>query len=189
MTRIVLGFPAVRGEPDPLFGALAAHWRRHGLDVVPVALDGDGDAIDARYLAAVDGMETPVLGGFSAAARAAARISRQRPTAALLCLGHPFHRRGVPGDRHGWDELAEVRVPTLVVQGTRDPHGSREAVRGFGPLPQGVEVVWIEDGNHRFMPRERSGRSEAESIRTAADVGAEFLLQFVDPRAGAITPS
>jgi uncharacterized protein len=85
----------------------------------------------------------------------------------LLCLGYPFHPPGKPGQlrtRH----LADLKTPTLICQGTRDPFGTREEVSGY-ELSERVEVFWLEDGDHDLKPRKRvSGVTAAEHLQTLA---------------------
>ena len=93
-----------------------------------------------------------VVGGRSAGARVACRTSAQTDATAVLCLAFPLHPPGRADDpaKSRLAELDSVRVPTLVVQGERDPFG---------------------------MPPERTGRTVARvpgnhSLRAAAAVAA-----------------
>jgi uncharacterized protein len=66
-----------------------------------------------------------VLGGRSLGARVACRTSVELEAAAVLCLAFPLQpprRSGKPAQSR-LPELDAVRVPTLVVQGERDPFG------------------------------------------------------------------
>jgi hypothetical protein len=156
------------------------HWEAAGLDVIHVALDlSEGDAkLEERYIETVHSHGSPgavVIGGFSLGARIAAQASSILEPLGLLCLGYPFHVRGDSRDRHGLETLRGVHTPTLILQGTRDPHGNREEVTGYGPLPACVRLHWLEDGNHRFRPRRPSGQTEVGHVRSAAAAGVEFV--------------
>src|SRR5437899_2698626 len=59
------------------------------------------------------------------------------------CHGAVRLGRGVNEYRGGRE------TPTLILQGTRDPFGSREEVEGYR-LPSAVTIRWLEDGNHDF---------------------------------------
>ena len=64
-------------------------------------------------------------GGRSSGARVACRTAAAADAIAVLCLAFPLHPPG-RGDDPAKSRLAEldaVRVPTLVVQGERDPFG------------------------------------------------------------------
>jgi len=62
-----------------------------------------------------------VVGGRSSGARVACRTSAATGAVAVLCLAFPLQPPGRPVSR--LDELDAVAVPTLVVQGSRDPFG------------------------------------------------------------------
>ena len=51
------------------------------------------------------------------------------PIRRLLCLGYPFHPLGRPEKTRAC-HLSSLSVPTLMVQGDRDPMGNREDVEG-----------------------------------------------------------
>ena len=63
-----------------------------------------------------------VVGGRSAGARVACRTADETGAVAVLCLAFPLHPPGRP-DKSRLLELDAVTVPTLVVQGERDPFG------------------------------------------------------------------
>jgi predicted alpha/beta-hydrolase family hydrolase len=63
-----------------------------------------------------------VVGGRSAGARVACRTAAEIGAAGVLCLAFPVHPPGRP-ERSRLEELDAVTVPTLVVQGARDPFG------------------------------------------------------------------
>jgi predicted alpha/beta-hydrolase family hydrolase len=71
-----------------------------------------------------------IVGGRSAGARVACRTAAQVGAVAVLCLAFPLHPPGRAADptKSRLGELDAVAVPTLVVQGERDP---------FGMPPQG----------------------------------------------------
>jgi predicted alpha/beta-hydrolase family hydrolase len=66
-----------------------------------------------------------VTGGRSAGARVACRTAAELDAAAVLCLAFPVHPPGRGDDpaKSRLPELEAVDVPTLVVQGERDPFG------------------------------------------------------------------
>jgi uncharacterized protein len=63
-----------------------------------------------------------VTGGRSAGARVACRTAQATRAAGVLCLAFPLQPRRA-GSESRLPELDAVRVPTLVVQGQRDPFG------------------------------------------------------------------
>jgi predicted alpha/beta-hydrolase family hydrolase len=89
--------------------------------------------LDAAWTAVVDHLAAGALGGLplvvggrSSGARVACRTAETTGAVAVLCLAFPLQpprgsRRAAPPSR--LDELDQVTVPTLVVQGLRDPFG------------------------------------------------------------------
>jgi hypothetical protein len=66
-----------------------------------------------------------VFGGRSSGARVACRTAADGQAVAVLCLAFPVHPPGRP-EKTRLAELDAVEVPTLVVQGDRDPFGRPE---------------------------------------------------------------
>ena len=91
----------------------------------------------------------------------------------LVCLGYPFHPVGKP-DKLRVEHLEKIKTPTLIVQGERDPFGSREEVEGY-KLSSAIQVKWIEDGDHSFKPRKSSGRTEQQNWEKAVAEIAAFV--------------
>jgi predicted alpha/beta-hydrolase family hydrolase len=99
--------------------------------------------LDAAWIATIeqlpiDGLPL-VTGGRSAGARVACRTAAQTNAKGVLCLAFPLHPPGRP-EKSRLDELEQVDVPVLIVQGRSDP---------FGMPPSGPrrEIVAIP-GNH-----------------------------------------
>jgi predicted alpha/beta-hydrolase family hydrolase len=93
--------------------------------------------------------------------------------AGLLCLGYPFHPSGEP-ERLRTAHLETLKTPSLIVQGTRDPLGSEKEVRGYS-LSRAIDLAWIDDGDHSFKPRKRSGRTLDENLHAAATAAVDFI--------------
>lgn len=113
-----------------------------------------------------------VIGGKSMGGRIASMIADEAEVAGLVCLGYPFHPPGRP-EKLRTAHLAELRTPTLIVQGERDPFGKREETRRF-KLSETIEFAWIPDGDHSLKPRVKSGRTEAQNLADAIAAIAEF---------------
>jgi uncharacterized protein len=93
-----------------------------------------------------------ICGGRSAGARVACRTAADVGAVAVLCLAFPVHPPGRGDDptKSRLPELDSVTVPTLVVQGERDP---------FGIPPEGPNrSVVLVPGTH--------------SLRSTAAIGA-----------------
>lgn len=142
--------------------------RRPPPDREPVLLDTWRAAI-----AELGGAERLVIGGKSMGGRMASRIADETGVRGLVCLGYPFHPPGQP-EKTRTAHLADLRTPTLIVQGTRDPLGTREEAEGYDLSPQ-IRLVWLEDGDHSFKPRKSSGRTERQNLDEAVAAVAGFV--------------
>jgi len=125
-------------------------------------------------IAELGGAERLVIGGKSMGGRMASLVADETGVRGLVGLGYPFHPPGQPGKTRT-AHLAELRTPTLIVQGTRDSLGSREDVAGYELSPQ-IRIVWLEDGDHSFKPRKSSGHTEKQHLETAVAAVAGFVL-------------
>lgn len=114
-----------------------------------------------------------VIGGKSMGGRMASLIAGEAGVRGLVCLGYPFHPPGQP-DRLRTAHLRDLRTPTLIVQGTRDPFGTPEDVQGY-ELSPAIQVVWLEDGDHSFKPRASSGRTEKQNVAEAVAAVVGFV--------------
>lgn len=113
-----------------------------------------------------------IIGGKSLGGRIASLIADEYAAAGLICLGYPFHPPGRP-ERTRTAHLADLRTPTLICQGTRDPFGSFAEIGGYRLSPA-ITVQWLEDGNHSLEPRRSSGRTIAGNRNDAMDRITEF---------------
>ena len=113
------------------------------------------------------------IGGKSMGGRIASMVADEAGVRGLACLGYPFHPPGRP-EKLRTAHLESLSTPALIVQGTRDPFGTREDVAGYA-LSNSIRIAWIEDGDHSFKPRSSSGRTEAENLKEAISVVTEFL--------------
>jgi len=97
-------------------------------------------------------------GRMTSQAQAAAPLPAVR---GLIFLGFPLHPAGKPGTERA-RHLQQVQVPMLFVQGTRDELAGRAllepVVRALGAR---AALHWIEDADHSFHVRARSGRDDA----------------------------
>lgn len=162
----VAGFRVARFE----FGYMAA--RRSGERKPPPR----AETLNPEYVAAVDALGPTtgplIIGGKSMGGRVASMVADELHAAGriagLLCLGYPFHPPGRPTQLRT-KHLADIRTPTLIVQGTRDEFGTREEVPGYG-LSKAIEMLWLDDGDHDLKPRKSiSGFSAADHLKTMAE--------------------
>ena len=125
------------------------------------------------------GPDNLVIGGKSMGGRMASMIAKDledqgAPVKGLVCLGYPFHPPGKPEKAESrMEHLKTLKTPTLILQGTRDTFGTIDQVPGF-PLSQAIAVHWLEDGDHGFKPRKKSGRTEDQNWREAIEAMDAF---------------
>lgn len=113
------------------------------------------------------------IGGKSMGGRIASMVADELGTRGLVCLGYPFHPPGQP-EKLRVAHLANLLTPTLIVQGERDPFGTREDVALY-KLSPAIEVHFLGDGDHSFEPRKRSGRTTEQAWAEAIERIATFL--------------
>ena len=123
--------------------------------------------------------ERIVVGGRSMGGRYCSLVvaDADDPLAALglLLLGYPLHPAGKP-DQPRVEHLGRIRVPTLLVSGTRDALGSKDALRRAARRIRGpVSWHWVETGDHSFKPLRSSGRSLDEVLADLAEASADWV--------------
>lgn len=105
-----------------------------------------------------------VFGGRSSGARVACRTATAGQAVAVLCLAFPEHPPGRP-EKTRQSELEAVEVPTLVLQGERDPFGR--------PKPGPHQELVVLDGDHNLS-------ADLEGVSRAA---TEWLSRVLRPLA------
>jgi predicted alpha/beta-hydrolase family hydrolase len=117
-----------------------------------------------------------LIGGKSMGGRvaslAADALNRDGAIAGLVCLGYPFHPPRKP-DNLRTAHLEGLRCPALIVQGERDPFGSRAEVEGYKLAPA-IRLHWAGDGDHDLGPRGGSGFTRSGNLAAAADAICAF---------------
>jgi predicted alpha/beta-hydrolase family hydrolase len=137
-------------------------------DREPILLARWRDVIDS-----MGGGQHLMIGGKSLGGRIASMVADEARVRGLVCLGYPFHPPGkAPGLRLKY--LRSLRTPALIVQGTRDSFGTQGEVEAYELSPQ-IRFAWIEDGDHSFKPRARSGRTEQQNLAVAVDAVRSFV--------------
>jgi predicted alpha/beta-hydrolase family hydrolase len=97
----------------------------------------------------------------------------------LVFFGFPLHPPGRPGTSRA-DHLARVTVPSLFLQGTRDEFADLELLRGvcegLGPR---ATLLLVEDADHSFHVRKRSGRTDAAVFADLLDAMTAWVKTLV----------
>ncbi|SEP74367.1 hypothetical protein SAMN05216600_101485 [Pseudomonas cuatrocienegasensis] len=113
------------------------------------------------------------IGGKSMGGRMASLLADELGVDALVCLGYPFHAVGKV-DKPRVAHLADLRTPTLIVQGERDPMGGRERVAGYCLAPA-ITLHWLAAADHDLKPLQRSGFNHEQHLAAAAQAVSGFL--------------
>jgi len=175
---LLLGHGAGGGIDAPDLVAVAGAARAAGVHVAlveqPYRVAGrkapaPAKQLDAAWLAVVEELSGRwfeglplVFGGRSSGARVACRTADEGQADAVLCLAFPEHPPGKP-EKSRLPELDGVPVPTLVVQGERDPFGRPEP----GPHREIVTVA----GDHGL-------KADLDGVARAA---GEWLGRVIRP--------
>lgn len=145
-------------------------WRVAGKKLAPAP-----KTLDAAWTALWPALEKPglpvVAGGRSAGARVACRTARRLGAVAVLALSFPLHPPGRP-EKSRADELTGAGVPTLVVQGGRDPFG-RPA-----EFPPGTEILEVPHGDHGFATPKAAGPTQEEALALITGTVTEWLAKL-----------
>jgi len=122
-------------------------------------------------------------GRMTSQAQAAAPLPAVR---GLAFLAFPLHPSGEPADSRG-EHLADVLVPMLFVQGTRDELAHlpllEALVARLGPR---ATLALLADADHSFHVPARTGRKDPEVRAAAADALARWIE---DMASGRISPA
>jgi predicted alpha/beta-hydrolase family hydrolase len=149
--------------------------RRRPPDRAPKLLDAWQEIIERvrERISAQGSDQRLAIGGKSMGGRIASMSTHHDGVDALVCLGYPFHPPAKK-DKLRIEHLSDIKVPTMILQGERDTFGTREEVRGY-QLPRKINMRWLNDGDHSFKPRQRSGVTQTENWDTAIESISGFL--------------
>jgi hypothetical protein len=93
----------------------------------------------------------------------------------LVFLGFPLHAAGRPSPSRG-AHLERVRVPMLLLQGTRDRLAEMDLMRPLcAKLGEMAEMHVIDGADHGFHVLRRSGRSDEDVLRELAVTIASWI--------------
>jgi predicted alpha/beta-hydrolase family hydrolase len=165
--------------------------RRKMPDRAPVLERAFLAAMSAAVAAVPSPATAVVVGGKSMGGRMATHLAAEPerwtgrvPLVGAVAFGYPLRP---PGPRGGdrVSHLQRLRVPTLVVQGTRDTFGGPDDVRAAVPDAPGLRVLPVETGDHSLKVLASAGRPQAEVERDVAGQVARWMVEvaaFVPPR-------
>src|SRR5881296_1263752 len=124
-----------------------------------------------------------VAGGKSFGGRMTSTAQAEEPlpgVRGLVFLGFPLHPPGRPGDSRS-EHLAQVQVPMLFLQGTRDDFADLQLLRPVVKrLGERATLHLVEGGDHSFKVLKRSGRSEADVMTELVRAIADWTRRLVE---------
>ena len=185
---LVLAHGAGAGMSHPFLGKLAAELasaevatfryqfpymeqRRRVPDSPPLLKSTVRAAVRAASETAPD---LPILaGGKSMGGRMTSQAAADHPpelekARGLVFFGFPLHPPGNPGTKRA-EHLAQVRMPMLFLQGTRDQFADLKLLRPIcASLGARATLHEIETADHSFHVLKTSGKTDAEVMRELA---------------------
>jgi predicted alpha/beta-hydrolase family hydrolase len=102
----------------------------------------------------------------------------------LVFLGFPLHPAGRPASERG-EHLERVDCPMLFVQGTRDELADATLIRALvDRLGARATLETIDDADHAFHVRRRSGSDDAGVLERIADTASGWMAAHGASEAG-----
>ena len=137
----------------------------------------------AQYQQLIANIDQPmVIGGKSMGGRMASLVAADPATDELsvnnkikgiACLGFPFHPANKPESLRT-EHFPLIKQAVFIAQGERDKLGTKEEVASYG-LPDNIEWLWLEDGDHDLKPRVKSGFTHQAHLQKTIISMAEFI--------------
>jgi predicted alpha/beta-hydrolase family hydrolase len=113
------------------------------------------------------------IGGKSMGGRMATLVAEALQPAGFCCFGYPFHPPGKP-EKLRTEHFGDISLPGLILQGRRDAFGKPGEIDSTG-WGRGIQLVWLEEGDHDYRARKASGFTQAGIIQAAAGQVADFV--------------
>jgi predicted alpha/beta-hydrolase family hydrolase len=126
-----------------------------------------------KLMLQLDSTQLLFIGGKSMGGRMASLVADKCSVKGLVCLGYPFHPAGKP-EKTRTEHLHTLKTPSLIVQGTRDKLGNVSDVAGYD-LSESIKIFWLEDGDHDFKPRVKSGLTQAQHMQATVEAIKQFV--------------
>jgi uncharacterized protein len=126
-----------------------------------------------------------VAGGKSFGGRMTSQAQAASPlpgVRGLVFLGFPLHPAGRPSDERA-EHLADVQVPMLFLQGTRDELAEMRLLHPvIERLGTRATLRVLQDADHSFHVPARSGRKDADVRAEMLDALAAWVASLILPR-------
>lgn len=123
-----------------------------------------------------------IAGGRSFGGRMTSQSQAQCPlplVRGLLFLGFPLHPAGRPGVERA-AHLRDIGIPMLFIQGTRDELATLDLLQPLiERLGARATLRLLEEADHSFHVRARSGRTDGDVREEALDAAAGWIERLV----------
>jgi predicted alpha/beta-hydrolase family hydrolase len=123
--------------------------------------------------------EKLAIGGKSMGGRIASQVvaAGADGVAGLVLLGYPLHPPGHP-EKPRSKHLPQIRVPTLIVQGSRDVFGNPDELRPvISTLAAPVELHVVDGGDHSFAVSRKAVPPQEQVYDSILDTIAHWLRE------------
>jgi len=125
-----------------------------------------------------------VAGGKSFGGRMTSQAQALSPLSGvvgLVFLGFPLHPAGKPSIERA-QHLAEIKIPMLFVQGTRDEMADVSLIEStVGALGRHATLHWVHDGDHSMRIPARSGRDPAQALDAVFAAIERWIESVLEP--------
>jgi predicted alpha/beta-hydrolase family hydrolase len=122
-------------------------------------------------------------GGKSFGGRMSSQAQAEAPmqgVRGLVFFGFPLHAAGKPSDTRA-AHLADVKVPMLFLQGSRDKLAELDLLRPVvAGLGRRAKLVVVEQADHSFHVPIRSGRKDEEVMAELLDTVVEWMKKLAN---------
>ena len=167
----------VRMFEFPYMQLIRSENRRRPPDRMPKLIEAFELQLD-KILSDLQGTEKNIfIGGKSMGGRVASLVGASnkynRSLSGVICLGFPFHPPKSP-DKYRGEHLSDVLLPTCILQGERDTFGTRAEVDSYS-YSDWVEIFYLNDGDHSFKPRVKSGYTMQDNYQATVSKMLEFI--------------
>jgi uncharacterized protein len=97
------------------------------------------------------------------------------PLNGAVVFGYPLKPPGGPGRTDRVSHLEQIRVPTLIVQGTRDSFGGPDDMRAALISSAPIDILPVEGGDHSFKVPKSSGRDQDQVHEAILDAVVAWM--------------
>jgi predicted alpha/beta-hydrolase family hydrolase len=124
-----------------------------------------------------------IAGGKSFGGRMTSQAQASAPlpgVVGIAFLGFPLHRAGDPSEERA-KHLAEVMLPMLFLQGTRDELADATLVQALAArLGERATLKMVDGADHSFHVLARSGRNDVQVLAELLDTLAAWLAKVIE---------